>query len=106
MKKNKKQHLLLAVLLVIVIGAVCGGISDGSPIVFRAAVKPTPSIAQLQHTANADGEAVDIRIRGRHDPVVVPRAVVVVEAMAAITILDLMLRNTTAKLDNLKKIYE
>ena len=37
------------------------------PIVFRAAVKPTPSIAQLQHTVNADGEAVDINIRGRHE---------------------------------------
>lgn len=87
-------------------GGILGGISDGSPIIFRAAVKPTPSIAQTQHTVNSSGEAIDINIRGRHDPVVVPRAVVVVEAMAAITILDLMMCNTTAKLENLKKIYQ
>ena len=65
--------------------------SDGSQIVLRAAFKPTPSIAQLQKTANNHGENVEIAIKGRHDPVVVPRAVVVVEAMTALTIVDLLL---------------
>ena len=74
-------------------GGILGGISDGSDIVLRAAFKPTPSIAKEQETVNSNGENVKIRIQGRHDPIVVPRAVVVVEAMAALTVADLLLRN-------------
>ena len=80
-------------------GGILGGMSDGSQIVLRAAFKPTPSIAQPQKTANNHGENVEIAIKGRHDPVVVPRAVVVVEAMTALTILDLLLMGKHAKLD-------
>ena len=79
-------------------GGILGGISDGSEIVFRAAFKPTPSIARQQETANRDGENVQISIKGRHDPIVVPRAVVVVETMAAVTAADLLLRNRSARL--------
>lgn len=79
-------------------GGILGGISDGSDIVLRAAFKPTPSIAQQQHTVNRDSENVDIEIRGRHDPVVVPRAVVVVEAMAALTVLDLLLISRSSRI--------
>lgn len=79
-------------------GGILGGMSDGSDIVLRAAFKPTPSIAQEQRTVNRQGENVEICIQGRHDPVVVPRAVVVVEAMAALTVLDLMLIGRNSKL--------
>lgn len=79
-------------------GGILGGMSDGSEIVFRAAFKPTPSIAQEQRTINRSGENVKISIHGRHDPVVVPRAVVVVEAMAALTVLDLLLMNKNSKM--------
>lgn len=78
-------------------GGILGGISDGSDIVLRAAFKPTPSIARQQQTVNRGNENVDIEIRGRHDPVVVPRAVVVVEAMAALTVLDLLLMSRCAR---------
>lgn len=78
-------------------GGILGGMSDGSEIVFRAAFKPTPSIAKEQRTVNKAGENVDIVIKGRHDPVVVPRAVVVVESMAALTVLDLLLMNRCAR---------
>ena len=80
-------------------GGILGGMSDGSQIVLCAAFKPTPSIAQPQKTANNHGENVEIAIKGRHDPVVVPRAVVVVEAMTALTIADLLLMGKNAKLD-------
>ena len=79
-------------------GGILGGMSDGSDIVLRAAFKPTPSIAKEQHTVNKDGENVEISIKGRHDPVVVPRAVVVVESMAALTVLDLLLMNRNARI--------
>ncbi len=86
-------------------GGVLGGISDGSDIVFRAAVKPTPSIASLQNTVDKNGEQLQVAIKGRHDPMIVPRAVVVVEAMTACTIADLLLEGMTSKIDNVMKIY-
>lgn len=87
-------------------GGILGGMSDGSPIVFRAAIKPTPSIAASQNTVNKSGENISISIQGRHDPIIVPRAVVVVEAMAALTILDSMLLNMSARLENICSFYK
>ena len=87
-------------------GGILGGISDGSEIIFRAAVKPTPSIFAEQETISKSGENISIHIKGRHDPVIVPRAVVVVECMAAITVLDALLVNMSAKVDSIKKFYE
>lgn len=87
-------------------GGVLGGMSDGSRIVLRAAFKPTPSIASEQQTVNRQGDNVDVVIKGRHDPIVVPRAVVVVECMAALTVLDLMLCNMTSRLDRIVEFYD
>lgn len=87
-------------------GGVLGGLSDGSDIIFRAAVKPTPSISSLQNTVGRDGEDMQIAIRGRHDPMIVPRAVVVVEAMAACTVADMLLCNMSSRIDNVIKVYE
>ena len=78
-------------------GGILGGISDGSDIIFRAAFKPTPSISREQRTVNRNGENVEILIKGRHDPIVVPRAVVVVEAMAALTVADLLLLGRSSR---------
>ncbi len=86
-------------------GGVLGGMSDGADLIFRAAFKPTPSIAQPQKTITNSNEDTEITIKGRHDPIVVPRAVVVVEAMTAITLADLLLMNMTAKIENIKKLY-
>ena len=86
-------------------GGILGGISDGSDIILRAHIKPTPSIFSPQQTVNKQGEDIEVSIKGRHDPIIVPRAVVVVEAMAAITLADALLMNAVAKLDHLKKIY-
>ena len=86
-------------------GGILGGMSDASPIVFRAAVKPTPSIARPQQTVTKDKTRTEIIIHGRHDPVIVPRAVVVVECMAAIAITDLLLSNMGAKMSSLRDFY-
>ena len=86
-------------------GGVLGGISDGSDFVVRAAFKPTPSVAKKQRTVNRDGEEIEIEIKGRHDPIIVPRAVVVVESMTAITIADMMLKRMTATMDGIKDYY-
>lgn len=86
-------------------GGILGGMSDGAEIIVRAGFKPTPSISREQKTVREDGEPTMIAIKGRHDPTVVERATVVVEAMTAIVVLDCLLENMSAKLENVKKIY-
>lgn len=86
-------------------GGTLGGISDGSPIVVRAAFKPTPSILREQNTVTCSGEDVTVSIPGRHDPIIVPRAVVVVEAMVALTLVDGMFENMSARLDRIREFY-
>lgn len=87
-------------------GGILGGISNGSDIVLTAAFKPTPSIAQPQETVMTDGTPKALCIHGRHDPCVVPRAVVVCETMCALTVLDAMLMNMTARADSVRKFYQ
>ena len=86
-------------------GGILGGISDGSEVILRAHFKPTPSISMTQETVNKNGDDININIKGRHDPIIVPRAVVVVESMAALTVIDLLIGNMSSRLDNLRKIY-
>lgn len=86
-------------------GGVLGGLSDGSRVILRAAIKPTPSIAKEQETIDIYGNTTNITVTGRHDPVIVPRAVVVVESMAAVTIADLLIDNMSSKVEHLQKIY-
>ncbi len=87
-------------------GGVLGGMSDGDEIVFRVAVKPTPSISQAQQTVDLHGKERQIEIHGRHDPVIVPRAVVVVESMAAITLVDALFANMSARMDAIVDFYQ
>lgn len=86
-------------------GGILGGISDGTEIVFRAAIKPTPSIASPQQTVNLEKEPVSVVIKGRHDPVIVPRAVVVVEAMAALTVADALLTGMSARAEQVERVW-
>ena len=76
-------------------GGIQGGISNGEDIFFRVAFKPVATLLMEQDTIDKEGNAVKLTARGRHDPCVLPRAVPVVEAMAAITLLDHYLMNKT-----------
>lgn len=87
-------------------GGILGGLSDGSLIKIRAAVKPTPSIFLPQQTVTTAHEDRILSIRGRHDPVIVPRAVVVVEAMTALVLLDMLLVNMSARADRVIEFYQ
>ena len=78
-------------------GGIQGGISNGMDIYFRVAFKPVATLIQKQQTIDSKGNKVEMQGRGRHDPCVVPRAVPIVEAMAAITILDFFLRNEAVR---------
>lgn len=86
-------------------GGILGGISDGSEILLRAYIKPTPSIFSEQETVNKDGENITVQIKGRHDPIIVPRAVVVVESMTALTLVDAMIGNMSSRISYLKDFY-
>jgi len=84
-------------------GGILGGISDGFPILLRAAVKPTPSIHKPQKTVTRHGENIELQIEGRHDPIIVPRAVIVVEAMVALTLVDYLFQRIFSRMDLIKK---
>lgn len=81
-------------------GGIQGGISNGEDIFFRVAFKPVATIMKKQKTVNLEGEEVEITGKGRHDPCVVPRAVPIVEAMAALTIADHLLMAKTVTLNH------
>ncbi len=85
-------------------GGTLGGISTGQDITFRVAVKPTSSIAQPQQTIDIHGRAVECITEGRHDPCICPRIVPVIEAMAAITIIDHIKRHTALTMQPLNRI--
>jgi chorismate synthase len=79
-------------------GGIQGGISNGEDIYFNVAFKPVATIMQDQQSVDQSGKEVTVSGKGRHDPCVVPRAVPIVEAMAALVIADFLLRNKVAKL--------
>ena len=79
-------------------GGIQGGISNGEDIYFRVAFKPVATLLRDVETIDKDGRATTLHARGRHDPCVLPRAVPIVEAMAAMTIFDMYLLNRTARL--------
>ena len=88
-------------------GGITGGISDGSPIVFRAAIKPTSSISIPQQSIDRiQGKNVEIVVKGRHDPIIVPRAVIVVEAMTAITLVDYLFQRILSQIDLIQKALQ
>ncbi len=86
-------------------GGTLGGMTDGSDLIMTIGFKPTPSIFASQQTVNKDHETIQINIKGRHDPIIVPRAVVVVESMAALTLVDALFANMYATMDHIADFY-
>lgn len=86
-------------------GGILGGLSDGTEIILRAAVKPTASIGRPQQTVNKEKDNIEIEVLGRHDPIILPRAVVVVESMVAITLVDQLFQGMTARMDKIIDFY-
>jgi chorismate synthase len=82
-------------------GGIQGGISNGEDIYFRVAFKPVATLMQDQSSVNTNGDTVTVSGKGRHDPCVVPRAVPIVEAMAALVLADYLLLSKTNKLEAL-----
>lgn len=87
-------------------GGILGGISDGDDIIFRAAFKPTPTIAKTQETVTDNGENTELIAHGRHDTCIVPRAIVVVEAMTGLVLADALLENMSARMDRIERFYK
>ena len=83
-------------------GGIQGGISNGMDVYFKAAFKPVATIISAQESIDKDGNPTDVKGRGRHDPCVLPRAVPIVDAMAALVVVDHLLRNKVVKLDQAK----
>jgi chorismate synthase len=87
-------------------GGILGGISNGDEVVAKIWFKPTPSIYKEQTSLNTKNEEIKYKLKGRHDPCVALRAVVVCEAMMAIVLADMALLNMSSKIEYLKKIYK
>jgi chorismate synthase len=79
-------------------GGIQGGISNGEDIYFNVAFKPVATIMQDQQSIDTNGNEIIMKGKGRHDPCVLPRAVPIVESMAALVLVDALLRNKTSKL--------
>lgn len=87
-------------------GGILGGISDGSEIILRTAVKPVPSIAKVQNTVSVTGEPSTISVAKTNDITIVPRACVVVESMVALTLVDMLFENMTSRIDKIVDFYK
>lgn len=83
-------------------GGIQGGVTNGEDVYFRVAFKPVATIAKKQRTIDRTGNAVELEARGRHDACVVPRAVPVVEAMAAMVTLDMLLEAQAGRMPDVK----
>jgi len=86
-------------------GGVLGGISNGDDINIKIFFKPTPSIAKSQQTIDINNNELTFNLKGRHDPCIAIRGSVVAESMAALTIVDMLLLNTSSTMVNIKKVY-